>query len=331
MYNLIIGLDISKTTLDATIVKWKDQCHWHDSFLNKLFGFKQLLHWVDTHSSEDNKLLFCMEHTGYYAHHLIAYLTRHQLDYTLINPLKIKRSMGLRREKSDKADSKVIANYGLKFQEDLIIGNALEQEFLDLQLLLAHRKRLQEKQLSFQRHQKHLSHCLSTKMAKIILRDIKKHKRYFNKPLHEVEHRIDELIFNHPLLKRHFELLTSIPGIGRVIALYTILFTRNFTQITCPRKFACYCGVVPFKNESGTSVRKGARISFYANRNMKGMLNFGAMNAVKYDPQLKEYYHKQVEKKNNKMTVLNAVRNKLIHRMYAVVKRGTPYVVHQHI
>ena len=58
------------------------------------------------------------------------------------------------------------------------------------------------------------------------------------------------------------------------------------------------------------------------------MLNFGAMSAIKHDPQLRDYYQKHVERKNNKMTVLNAVRNKLIHRMYAVVKRGTPYVLH---
>ena len=51
------------------------------------------------------------------------------------------------------------------------------------------------------------------------------------------------------------------------------------------------------------------------------------MNAIKYDPQLKEYYQKKLESGKSKMSVINAVRNKLIHRMYAVIRRGTPYVV----
>lgn len=115
--------------------------------------------------------------------------------------------------------------------------------------------------------------------------------------------------------------------LGRIISLYTILYTQNFQLIKCPRKFACYSGVAPFKNESGTSVRIGSRVSFYVNRKLKGMLNFGAMNAVKSDPQLRAYYERKTSEKGSKMLVLNSVRNKLIHRMFAVVKRGIPYVV----
>lgn len=327
MYNLVIGLDISKATVDATLVRFNSRHYPHDSFLNKELGFKQLLKWVGKNLKEEDNFLFCMEHTGHYAHRLIKYLEKNACDYSQVNPLKIKKSMGMRREKSDKADSKVIGMYGLKFQEEINLGSNVEEELFDLQLLLAHRKRIQDKLLSFQRQEKHLNHCLTSKTSKKIEKDIKKHKKYFSKPLKNVEQLIDHLLDDHPMIKRNYELLVSIPGIGRMIALYTIMHTRNFSQIKSARKFACYCGVAPFKNESGSSIQKGSRISFYANRKMKGLLNFGAMNAVKYEPELRVYYLRQVEKKNSKMSVLNAVRNKLIHRMYAVVKRGTPYVI----
>lgn len=313
--------------MDATCVRWSEDKSHYDSFLNKKIGFKQLLKWVKKLKQEDDRILFCMEHTGHYAQNLVLFLKANGFDFAQINPLKIKRSMGLRREKSDKADSKAIAMYGLKFQEDFRINIFTDAEFLDLQLLLAHRKRLQSKKLAFQRQSTYLKHCLSNHSAKKIIKDLLRYQKYFDKELKNTDKKIDQFIANHPQLKQTDKLLQSIPGIGRIISLYSILYTKNFEQISCPRKFACYCGVAPFKNESGTSVRKGTRVSFYANRMMKSILNFGAMNAIQNDPELKAYYLKKTEQKSSKMLVLNAVRNKLIHRMFAVIKRKTPYVV----
>lgn len=327
MYNVVIGLDISKSTLDATIVRFGTSEDFHDSFLNKALGFKQLKKWYEGKLSQGDQVLICMEHTGHYAQKLLKYLQQYDCSLAQINPLKIKRSMGMRREKSDKADSKVIALYGLRFQDEISLEGVADSEYLELQLLLAHRKRIQEKMLSFQRQEKYLKHCLSESCAKIIIRDLTKYKKYFGKELRQTDARLDEFIKSHPTLKCSYDLLQSIPGIGRIISLYSILYTKNFKGIKSARKFSCYSGVAPFKNESGSSVRKGTRVSFYANRKMKGLLTFGAMNAVKADPYLRAYYQKKVEEKGSKMLVLNAVRNKLIHRMYAVVKRGTPYVL----
>jgi len=109
MYNVVIGLDIS--TIDASLIKWKAKSHLHDFFLNKPFGFNQLINWIKELVVKRDKILFCLEHTGHYAHHLIMFLKKKNYDYAEVNPLKIKRSMGLRREKSDKADSKVIGMF----------------------------------------------------------------------------------------------------------------------------------------------------------------------------------------------------------------------------
>ena len=83
---------------------------------------------------------------------------------------------------------------------------------------------------------------------------------------------------------------------------------------------ACYAGVVPFSNESGT-IKKRDRISPMANKTLKKLLHLAAMNAVRYNQELKEYYIRKVAEGKNKMSVLNAVRNKLVHRIYAVVKK----------
>jgi hypothetical protein len=59
---------------------------------------------------------------------------------------------------------------------------------------------------------------------------------------------------------------------------------------------------------------------------MKALLSNAAASAVQHDPQLRAYYHRKLDEGKDKMVVLNAVRAKLINRVFATVSRGTPYV-----
>jgi hypothetical protein len=54
-----------------------------------------------------------------------------------------------------------------------------------------------------------------------------------------------------------------------------------------------------------------------------------AISSVQHNPDLLAYYQRRVQEGKNKMSVINAVRNKLLHRVLAVVKRATPYVLQQ--
>ena len=52
-----------------------------------------------------------------------------------------------------------------------------------------------------------------------------------------------------------------------------------------------------------------------------------AMTTIQCDKELSQYYHRKVSEGKNKMLVINAIRNKILHRLCAVIKRGTPYQV----
>ncbi|MFT6970697.1 MAG: transposase [Roseivirga sp.] len=72
-------------------------------------------------------------------------------------------------------------------------------------------------------------------------------------------------------------------------------------------------------------------MSNYANKNLKALLTTAANSAVGCDAELKAYFHKRIAANKNKMSTLNIIRNKLLHRAFAVVKRGTAYVeTYQH-
>ena len=122
-----------------------------------------------------------------------------------------------------------------------------------------------------------------------------------------------------------YGLITSVSGVGQIVAINTLVVTNEFKQIVNPKEMACNCGVVPFKYDSGKSVRSKAKVSHRANRPMKVLFHLAAMSAISSDGELKNYYLRKVEEGKNKMAVINAVRNKIIHRIFACVRNQRKY------
>jgi transposase len=126
-------------------------------------------------------------------------------------------------------------------------------------------------------------------------------------------------------ISKNIELITSIPGIGTQTAINMVIATNNFKAFSSAKHLACYAGVVPFQNQSGTIIKR-ERVSKMANKKLKKLLHMAAMAAIQFDKEIKAYYKRKVEEGKNKMSVLNAIRNKLVHRIMAVLQRKTPYL-----
>ena len=92
-----------------------------------------------------------------------------------------------------------------------------------------------------------------------------------------------------------------------------------------PRKLACFAGVVPFEQQSGTSLKAKPRVSKMADMQLKSVLQMVAMRAVRMQNDLQKYYLRKEEEGKNKMSVLNAVRNKLIHIAITLIKNQSYY------
>lgn len=112
-----------------------------------------------------------------------------------------------------------------------------------------------------------------------------------------------------------------------ITAVAFLIYTQNFSAFDNGRQFACYSGVAPFEYSSGSSIHGKTKTSPLANRKMKALLSNCASVAVQHDPQLKMYYQRKVKQGKAKLSALNAVRAKLINRVFATVNRGTEYVV----
>lgn len=320
-----LGIDISKQTIDAHL----HELNIYRTFKNNPVGFSELTCWLNTHKVYKEQLIVCFEHTGIYAFEIAKFLSENGYDFVQESALHIKRSIGLTRGKNDRVDAKRIAEYAYLRRENLEFTKLPENEIIQLQKLLSLRE-------SFVKQKKQLKTAYKESLP--VLRR-QQFDQYFssqeriisalNEEIKLLEVKIKQLIYETEKIKFIFELITSIKGIGLIVASHIIVTTACFTKFKCPNKYACYCGVAPFEYSSGTSLKFKTKVNPMANKPLKAMLNLAARSAITSDPELKLYYLRKVEEGKNKMSVLNAVRNKLIHRIFAVVKRGTPYVVLQ--
>ena len=126
-------------------------------------------------------------------------------------------------------------------------------------------------------------------------------------------------------LNQQVKIATSVTGIGPIIAANMIITTNEFRDITEAKKFSCYSGVAPFEHSSGTSIKRKSRVSHLANKKMKSLLHLGARSAVLASPELKLFYQRKIAEGKAPLSVLNAVCNKLISRVFVCIKQQRLY------
>ena len=316
----IIGADLSKKSIDLV-------CHLLNTHLqieNSITGFKDLVQWMWQKKINPSETMIVMEHTGLYSYCFEKFLHQHQIAFCKVNALAIKRSIGIVRGKTDKLDAARIAAYGYEKKEKLAINVPASDALKRLQLLHSTRERLVRHRASLTcaiKEYRHIGIPEKDILMQTQLQLIKNFDKQIEKLMTEIETIIDE----DQSLKQNFHLLQSIKGVGKIIALTTIIKTHNFTRFANARKFACFCGTAPFEHSSGTSIRKKSRVSHLADKQMKSLLDLSAKSAIQYDKELREYYLKRTEAGKSKMSTINVVRNKILYRMFAIIKRQTPF------
>ncbi len=326
-YTHFIGIDVSKNTLDFAVLSGKEVL-FHVQTSNDVSGIKSFMNQLKTVSPKIKltETVFCMEHTGIYNQHLLQFLFSKKANVCLEAAIHIKMSSGLQRGKNDKIDAVRIAQYAYKNRETLKLWQPKRQAVEKLKYHAALRNRLinAKKQLTtafketavFDKQAAAKMKSLCHSSVEALERDIAK-----------TEVAIDQLIADDDELTRLFKIVTSVQGIGKVTAIEMIISTNEFKNINDPKKFACYAGVAPFEYTSGTSVRGKARVSHKANKTMKSLLHLAALVAIGYNNDMKEYYQRKLKENKNKMSVINAIRNKLVHRIFACVNNNKLYQI----
>lgn len=327
MFKNFVGIDVSKSKFDLALIKDLDKDHVIQGvFENTQKGIKLMSKFLEKeHHIHLSETIFCMEFTGVYCRPLTAFLVDKECNVWLEMPVNIIRSLGLQRGKNDRVDARRIALYAYKNRDDIKLWKPQRDVILKLRDLLALRERLITAQKSLKMPINELIAMGDKKGAEMVRRGCQKSLSSIEKEIEQIDNDMDNIIKDDPQLKELYKLAKSVPGVGKFTALFMICFTDEFSIYNNPKQLACYCGVAPFEHSSGSSIRGKTRVSHMANKVLKRMLHMGAMWVISRDPEMRDYYQRKIAQGKNKMLVINAVRNKIIHRLCAVIKRGYEY------
>ena len=324
-FKFFVGVDVSKETLDFAVYG-EEKLLLERHATNDGTGIKEFLTELKKHfSAQPAQFVFCMEHTGIYCNHLLNHLGKQKIPVWIENPLAIKTFFGIDRGKSDRVDAQRIAEYAYYKRSKIRIWEPPRDVIKKLKNLLSIRDRLVKTRKAFQ--------VSITAADGFVDRDLVNTNRKITEPIIEklnvqlkiVERKIQELINKDPELKQLYSILNSVTGIGSIISASMIVATNEFKDIDDPRKMACHSGLAPFIYESGTSIRGRSKVSHRANKKLKTLFHLAARAAITAKGELKDYYLRKVAEGKNKMAVLNAVGNKIIHRAFACVKDNRLY------
>jgi transposase len=325
--NYYIGIDVSKLTLDVTVLHEEEGDVTKTAYYKIENSEKSIAQFVKKGLGQYalEQMLFCFEDTGIYSLPLVYYLNDNKIAWWQVPSIEMKRSKGITRGKSDKIDSKDIAFYACthkhKFRPGCISAKSIQQ----LRLLYTEREKVLKSLSSFGKTSENKDFISMDvfKAVSSVNRTIIKH---LNESLRCIEKKMLSIIASEKSLSQQYRLITSIPGIGMQTAVYLLIATKGFDSFGNWRQLACYAGIAPFPYQSGTSIKGRNRVHPLADKKLKSLLNMCALVAVRHDKSIKAYYERKVEEGKPKMLVINNVRCKLLARVFAVINRNTPFI-----
>lgn len=326
VYMNFIGIDISKLSLDFCLCKSGGEPVYFRCTNSREEIGKCLEKCFVQHGLSTGDTLLCAEHTGMYGNLLkgTCLLAGYQL--WVEHPYNIRRSSGeVHRGKDDRRDSERIMSYARRFSDRATACHATDEVLGRLAYLAS------ERELLVCDRAKYMTQIAEEKPFHDSLSHQRKSDRYgkivsqMEEAILGIEAEMDELVESDSGLKAQYDSMVSIDGIGRHTALKTLIATEGFSRFTDPRKFCCHAGCAPFKYQSGTSIRSKNKVSHRADKGIKRLFHMAALSAIRMEGELRDYYLRKVAEGKNKMSVINAVRAKLIARVFAVVLQGRKY------
>ncbi|WP_052265907.1 IS110 family transposase [Pedobacter kyungheensis] len=312
-FSFFTGIDVSKLWLDIAVFSPTNGLVYQTKINNNIKDircfFKALKKYLSVDVSEH---LFCMEHTGKYGHTFLNASILEKAKVWVELPIQIKRSQGLVRGKTDKWDAIRIAQYAHRFADKAVFWKPADKSLQDIKDLQVKRS------------------LLVKAHSQLIQED--KDDPLFKKPLlalkqaiQTIELKMEKLLEQNEITCHQYNLLKTVPGIGKQTAMALIIVTNGFTRLTESRKLSCYAGLAPFPYSSGSSIKGRTKVSKMGDMKLKVLLNLSAWNAIRSITAFKDYFKRKVSEGKHKMSVINAVRNKLLALALAVIKRNSPY------
>lgn len=324
-----LGIDVSKLSFDVSliaVISGRKQPVIISKFDNNTGGLKDFKKWLTDHQvTFDENSLLVIENTGIYHRPIWNFCTTNLLPVFIGNAADLKWSFGIARSKNDKVDSMRLCEYAYKNHEDIKPTTGLNKALVTLKDLLSNRSKLLRQKNAIKQTLGELkmsndkaTQQLLEKLNKAALDGLKTSIKLIESEMLCLVQKDDAVFTN-------YKLMLSVPGIGKITAIFIICCTNNFAIKVTGKQLANYAGVVPHEHQSGTSVKGRSRVHFMANKELKSILTMGALSAINTYPEFKDYYERKMSEGKKHLQALNAIKNKMLLRVAAVVNQQKLY------
>lgn len=324
-----IGADISKLYFDVALITVTGK---HKSpastarFDNDAPGFKAFAKWLKSMGVVPADTLLVIENTGIYHRLIWEYCAGAGIRICIGNAAHIKWSLGITRGKNDKVDALRLCRYATKEADELKATPNPDKAILKLKDLVRSRTLLLKQLSAGKKYLAELGTTNDKKTQALMGQVFKDAIKGLEKSIKAAEARIKEIIEANEALHTNYKLLLSVPGIGVVTAVYMLCCTANFAARPSGKQLASYAGVVPFERQSGSATKGKPKVHHMANKELKRLLHMGARSAVQHYEELRTYYERKRAEGKHDLSVINAVKNKIVLRAVAVINNQQPYV-----
>ncbi len=313
----VAGIDVSKDTLDVAVMSDAQ----HSAYVqlpNTASGHAKLIRWLTKHAHKGCAV--CLEATGRYGDAVAEALYDAGFAVSVVNPARLRgyADSQLRRNKTDKLDAKLIADFCRTQQPEPWMPPA--PEIRQLQALVRHLATLEEAR---QQVGNRLRNAAS--LPDMVVAQLHAQQALLLQQIQQVQQAIQDHIDHFPDLRQRRDLIDSIPGLGPLTAAKLLAECPALPTFTDVRQLVAFAGLNPAHHQSGTSVLKKTQISRTGSAAIRAALYMPAVVAKRHNPILRVFAQRLLDRGLCQMAVITAVMRKLLHLIYGILKSGRPF------
>jgi transposase len=301
-----VGIDVSKNHLDVALRPQGEVLQLANSEEGITHLIQRLLAMPP--------VLVVMEATGGMEVLAAAMLSTSGLAVVVVNPRQVRdfaKATG-QLAKSDRIDALVLAHFAEAIRPP--VRAVADEQARELSGLVTRRQQLVE-MLTAERNR-------LGSMKGRARQDIQMHIGWLQKRLHDMDGDLGQMIRKTPVWQERMNLLQSVPGIGDAVSRVLLVGLPELGQLSA-RAISALVGVAPLNRDSGKM--HGKRSIWGGRARVRAALYMAALVASRYNPVIKAFYERLLNKGKAKKVALSACMHKLVVILNAMVKTGTAW------
>jgi transposase len=303
-----VGIDVSKDQLDVHLRPSGETL----ALPRSGPGLEQLVERL----RRELPALVVLEATGGFEITVAAALAAAQLPLAVVNPRQIRefaRAMG-RLAKTDRLDAEVIALFAERIRPEP--RPVADPEAQELGELVARRRQLIE-MIGMESNRQHQVRDRALKAR------IHEHLAWLQQALADLDREIDGLVRRCPAWRETEELLTSVPGVGKVTAQALLADLPELGHLG-RRQIAALVGVAPLNRDSGQW--RGHRAIAGGRCDVRRALYMATLASVRFNPVIRDHYRQLRERGRPAKVALIACLRRLLTILNAMLRERTPWL-----